>query len=149
LTLPPLRRRPEDIQPIAEHYVEYYAGLLGKKVPAISPALLSSLKSYHWPGNVRELMNVLERVIILTKGDVLGADHFTAPSPKGDQRPVHIPLPVNLKRFVSESVRDIEEQAITAALRHTLGRRGEAARLLGITYRTLLNKLKVYGMDTE
>jgi DNA-binding NtrC family response regulator len=149
LTLPPLRQRPEDIQPLAEHYVDYYATLLGKKVPAISPLLLDNLNGYHWPGNVRELMNVIERAIILTTGEVVEAEHFRVGGIKGDRGHVHFSLPMNLRQFINNSVREIETQAISAALRQTQGKRGEAAGLLRITYRTLLNKLKAYGMDSE
>jgi transcriptional regulator with GAF, ATPase, and Fis domain len=149
LTLPPLRQRPEDIQPLAEHYVEHYASLLGKRIPAISPLLLARLESYHWPGNVRELLNVLERAVILTTEDSLKAEHFTIASSKGDRGSDHITLPMDLKQYVTENTMALEERAIRAALSLAQGRRGEAARLLGITYRTLFNKLKAYGMDTE
>jgi two-component system response regulator AtoC len=131
IELPPLRDRGEDIIRLAGFFLERSAREIGKPVPALSPEAKDRLLAYAWPGNVRELENMMERAVILSEGEVEAGDldiDGDAPS-----RPV---------RF-----REIERNAIEAALTDNGGNRTRAARQLGISLRTLQYRLKDYGIN--
>jgi DNA-binding NtrC family response regulator len=148
LALPPLRDRLDDIPPLANHLLNRHAAMLGRGSLALSDGALDLLTRYHWPGNVRELANVLERTAILSRGPVITPEMLPALQPlvamaattRRDE---------DLPSQVAAVVERVEREAILRALERTSGRRNEAARLLGITYRTLLNKLNAYGMDPQ
>ena len=80
IAMPPLRERKDDIPLIAEHYARQYARKLGKRISGISPSAMEALLAYPWPGNIRELQNVVERAVILARGNVLGLSDFELPS---------------------------------------------------------------------
>ncbi len=144
LVLPPLRERMDDLPLLATHLLSRHARTLGKGTLTLSPEALEALARYPWPGNIRELANVLERAAILARGPVITPEVLPplqtaeAPSPGVDE-----PLPAQVEAAVAR----IEREAILRALARTGGRRNEAARLLGITYRTLLNKINAYRID--
>ena len=80
IAMPPLRERKDDIPLIAEHYARQYARKLGKRIRGVSPSAMEALLAYPWPGNIRELQNVVERAVILARGDFLGLSDFELPS---------------------------------------------------------------------
>ena len=136
ITLPPLRKRLEAIQVLTNYLVRSISTRVGKKVSEISDDTLKQIKSYEWPGNVRELHNVIERAIILSR----------------DSRLTLPPLTTSLIEITPESatkrlrtIRDLEKEAIEATIRETDGNRRKAAKILGISIRTLQYKLKEYG----
>jgi two-component system response regulator AtoC len=139
--VPPLRERPEDIPLLVDHFLALFRDALGKPVRGISDEALARLVAYRWPGNVRELENVIERAVILTRSEQLGVRE----------------LPTNVAACEAESDaggggdlslkrarRAAESEMIRRALRETDGNRTHAARLLGISHRALLYKLKEY-----
>lgn len=139
---PPLRERPEDIPLLVQHFLRTAAESLGVPAPDVPDDTMEYLSRYSWPGNVRELANAMERAVILARGrpmsTALFADHLhllEAPTPRasGVAASEGAELPINLA--------DLEAIAIERALEATGGNRTRAARLLGISERTLRNKL--------
>ncbi len=135
LHLPPLRERPEDIPVLVGHFLGKLRGRGGVSVSGIDPEAIRTLQGYPFPGNVRELENVVERAAILADGESLRAVDFSFLSGAASR-----PEPIG-------SLRDLEKRAIIAALRRHEGRRQPTSDELGITRRTLLNKIKEYGLQ--
>ncbi len=136
ITLPPLKKRLEAIQVLTNYLVRSISTRVGKKVSEISDDTLKQIKSYEWPGNVRELHNVIERAIILSRDSRLTLPPLTASLIEGTPESA-------TKRL--RSIRDLEKEAIEATIRETDGHRRKAAKILGISIRTLQYKLKEYG----
>lgn len=139
ITLDPLRERSEDIPVLAEYFLNTFSEKYKKKIKDYTPQAMDEIKKYSWPGNVRELMNTIERAVILSKGDHLGAaevhpcidGHKEAkPEVTGDM-----------------SLEELEKQAIIKTMDTVGGNKSEAARRLGITRMTLIKKLKIYSLE--
>ncbi|MCL4143092.1 UNVERIFIED_CONTAM: hypothetical protein GTU68_066237 [Idotea baltica] len=140
--IPALRERSADILPLAEHFLEMYARRNGIEVPVLSPEARESLLAWNWPGNVRELENVIQRSVILLEGNSVEPGDLTfgpAAGVSNAAQPSQI-APATL----SEAMADIERVAILATLECTGGNKTEAARRLGLTARTLSNKIKLW-----
>jgi two-component system response regulator AtoC len=148
VTVPPLRERREDIPLLVDHFLAQFRASLGKNVRGIANDAFAKLIAYAWPGNVRELENVIERAVILANDDRIGLRELPetvagnaspdAPAPK---TPGDYSLVPARRRFESDWIRD--------ALAAANGNRTHAARLLGISHRALLYKLKEYGLGRE
>lgn len=143
VTLPPLRRRQEDIPLLADHFAELLAARLNRPRPVLGGDFLEALSAYSWPGNVRELENLMDRVLI-TAGDreTLRADDLPSQIRNAGPRssvPENLDLKAALKRLEADYIR--------TALVRTGGNRAEAARRLGLSYPSLLSKIKLYGLD--
>jgi len=143
LRMPALRERPEDIPLLAEHIAQRLAGA-GQAQPRLTEAALAALKRYAFPGNVRELENILERAYALSEGVYIdAADLHLAPDAQeaaADQvGRTELPLQDYLDR--------VEREAIQAALARTGGNKTAAARLLGVTFRSLRYRLERLGLD--
>ena len=142
LELPPLRERPKDVPLLLDHFLARCRVSLGKAVQSVTDEALEHMLAYPWPGNVRELENVVERAVILADGDTIGL----ADLPENLASPAELngagKLELNLKR----ARRMAEIEVIRRALRKTDGNRTHAARLLEISHRALLYKLKEYGI---
>ncbi|RMG16350.1 MAG: sigma-54-dependent Fis family transcriptional regulator [Planctomycetota bacterium] len=146
IAIPPLRERREDIPVLAAHFVERFARRLGRPVRSISKRALLVLSGYEWPGNVRELENVIERAVMLAKGNELRPEHLFLPGsgstdPDGGAGPkgqgVGDPMPLA----------ELERRHILAVLKACGGNQKRAAGVLGISKSTLWRKLKGYGVD--
>ena len=126
---------------LVDHFLAHFRQALGKPIRGITDAALARLVAYPWPGNIRELENVIERGIILSDGESLGVEalpeNVRAPSPDSAR-----PGEFGMKR----ARRTFETDLIRRALRATSGNRTHAARLLEISHRALLYKLKEYGI---
>jgi len=148
--LPPLRKRVEDIPPLAEHFLALSARKLGRPKPRLTLANVEQLQRYHWPGNVRELQHVLERAVITAEGTRLAIDLPTgAAIPPA--RPAVAPDEVAPDRVLTDAeVRRLEADNIRAALRRTQGKVSGpdgAAELLGIKPTTLGSRIKALGLS--
>lgn len=144
IQLPPLRDRPGDITPLTDHFLGRFSQMYGKPAPALDSNTLHALTSHNWPGNVRELENCMHRAFLMCmEGNIL---------------PEHLGL-VQMPQVVGKqesspairtgmSIRDMERALIEQTLEHVKGNRTEAANLLGISIRTLRNKLKDYESGT-
>ena len=132
VNVPPLRDRPGDVPLLARHFAGRLAARHGVPVPEIADDALAALTAHAWPGNVRELRNVLERAVVLRAGEPIRAGDLGLASVSGAASPLD-----RVHR---------EREALLAALRRTGGRREEAAKLLGISVRTLYYRLKQWGI---
>jgi DNA-binding NtrC family response regulator len=141
--LPPLRERKDDIPLLAKHFIEKYCKLENRSVKGLTDETMVTLMEMTWKGNVRELENVIERAVLMCKGDVLDKENLFLP--ERDRQPdVATPstiLPVSLK--------EIEKSVILNTLDQTNGNRTHAAEILGISVRTLRNKMNEYRKKME
>jgi two-component system, NtrC family, response regulator HydG len=141
LQIPPLRERREDIPLLAQHFLKSFAEKNRKAIKGFSPRAMDRLLRYSWPGNVRELMNTVERGVVLSRSEYLDEE---ALSPILESA-----LPaeeVKQDLIVDASLGSVEKATILKTLGEAGGNKSEAARRLGITRRTLHQKLKKYGM---
>lgn len=137
IKVPPLRSRREDIIPLAGHFIRKIASREGIREKVLSPEAKDALLAYHWPGNVREMENVIERAMILTDGDLISTEHVM----------VHtdVPAPGESAPPVGTTIHEMEKGLILSTLRQVDNNRTKAASLLGISIRTLRNKLNEYS----
>jgi two-component system response regulator AtoC len=148
IRLPPLRDRREDIPLLAEHFLSRIAEEGESPPKRLSPDALRVLVGYVWPGNVRELRHVLERAALLSEDESIG-ERDLPPNlvlPPGELR---VALPEDalaIPETTSRIVREVERELIQRALARTANNRTEAARLLGLSRRALVYKLKDYGL---
>ena len=146
LGISPLRERTDDILPLAESFAAYYARQNGADVPRFSNDTAEQLKTWHWPGNVRELENVIQRAVVLMKDNTIEVDDLTF-GPSGDAEPVISAAEeaFDMAAFLADRpMAEIERVAILATLESARGNKTEAARRLGLTARTLSNKMKLW-----
>ncbi len=169
IKLPPLRERAEDLQMLARHFVEQAAAESGNPVPALQQDTLDAMAGHDWPGNVRELKNVIERAVLLSGGGPILPEHLPPDVARGrrgtpvagaagparaaasgpgnggegdaadpEGRVVQLP--------VGSTIRDAEERLIRSTLAHTGGNKTRAAKILGISLKTMHNKVKKYEL---
>jgi len=141
LVLPPLRKRGKDIALLAKVFAAKAAHSVGSRTPQFDETTLEAMASYPWPGNIRELQNVMERAVILSGGSKIRAEALNLPAIP--EKPGSASVR-DLKEAGARAVREREVFMIEDALAKEKGNRSAAARRLGITYRTLLNKVKKY-----
>jgi len=140
--LPPLREHKEDLPLLIEHLLEEISEKHGKKVSGVGADVMELLRSYPWPGNVRELRNVLERASIASDRGIIGRQHL--PSDFGHAAAT-VTAGLNGVRFpIGTTVDDMERELILQTLAATSQNKTRAAELLGISLKTLHNKLKEY-----
>jgi transcriptional regulator with PAS, ATPase and Fis domain len=167
LTIPPLRKRREDIPAMIHHFISYYKNRIGKEINRIAPTAVDALCRYNWPGNVRELMNVIERAMLISKTDEITLNdlpsiffHTNHPlieeivSNRADIPGNLAELEANwegkvLNEVKEEVMEQVERLYLTLILKKTRGKVGEAARLAGIHPRGLYNKMQKYGLSKE
>lgn len=143
LKVPPLRDRKEDIAPLVEVFIRQYATLNAKKVRGITKDAMEVLIRYNWPGNIRELKNIIERMIVLSSGDMLTMDQIPDDLRGGDAiKPGgQASVPEGVSR-----ISDAEKEMIRRALSENKGNKSVAAGKLGISRRTLYRKLEEYKL---
>jgi two-component system response regulator AtoC len=140
LVIPPLRERTSEIPGLALAFAAQAAKLVGMDPPPpIDPAALAMMSSYSWPGNIRELRNVIERAVLLCQGGRVTVEHLPGDRMRGPVRRVEAPA--------AGSEEDRERQRILHVLAACNGNQTEAARMLGIARRTLINRLEQYGIS--
>jgi DNA-binding NtrC family response regulator len=142
IQLPPLRERREDIPILTEHFVAYFCQENGRPDMKVDKTMLKAMKEYDWPGNVRELQNSIERAVVLTNGEVLGADDFVLAGPANQSSGNNDGLTAGM------SIAQMEKELILKTLEKCGQNRTRAAEMLDISVRTLRNKLKEYREDT-
>jgi len=153
LQLPPLRERPADILALSKHFIAHFSRANGVAERPFSAEAESFLTRHHWSGNVRELENTMHRAVLLAMGDEIGVDAIrlpdgsrldTAPQTDVAQRAAQV-ADATTRSFVGKTVAEVEQNLILDTLDHCLGNRTHAANILGISIRTLRNKLKEYS----
>jgi len=141
IKLPPLRDRKEDILPLVDHFIEKYNRIDSRNVEGLTDDALQMLVQMEWPGNVRELENITERAVLLCKTGVIGReDLFVMEDP---------PVADEQTFSMDGSLKEMEKKMIFHALGETDGNRTHAADILGISVRTLRNKLHEYRQNME
>ncbi len=149
LHVPPLRERPEDILPLARHFCKVYAERNGRPVPSLSPEVAERLVDHTWPGNVRELENVIQRAVVLGTSRELDPENLVF-GPTKDLLSSRAAEDLTLEDYAvahaiaNRTLADIERVAFLTTLECSNGNKTEAARRLGVTARTISNKLKIW-----
>jgi two-component system, response regulator FlrC len=153
LRLPPLRERPGDILALSEFFVKKYAAANGVPERPLSDTARRRLIEHRWPGNVRELENAMHRAVLLSTGEAI--EEFAIRLPDGQPmsqapeasvaRSASMAAEAASRSFVGQTVAAMEQQLIIDTLTHCFGNRTHAANILGISIRTLRNKLKEYS----
>jgi DNA-binding NtrC family response regulator len=138
IEMPPLRERPDDIPALVEHMLKTLPKPAGKEIAGIDDACLESLKRYRWPGNVRELRNVIERALVLAKGPLISAADLPPQlvGPAGQLRAITVEGGLSLD--------EMERRVILQTIELVGGNKSRAAEMLGISLKTLYNKLDRY-----
>ncbi|NOY70181.1 MAG: sigma-54-dependent Fis family transcriptional regulator [Deltaproteobacteria bacterium] len=144
LAIPPLRERVEDIPLLAQRFLNIFKEKNRKKIKGFTPGAMDILLKYGWPGNVRELENAVERAVILALDEFIGEKELPLNLAVGKEAQ-------SVKEMASPalggSLEEMEKEAIISTLRAVAGNKSVAARKLGLTRRTLYNKLHKYGLD--
>jgi len=162
LNMPPLRERPADIPALCEYFIHKYADANGFPARPLTADALAALTRYAWPGNVRELENTMHRALLLGTGSEIDLQAITLEGSPHDPADDATPAVVNAVAststagsgvtvlpggLVGKTVAQVERDLIIGTLGHCLGNRTHAANILGISIRTLRNKLKQYSND--
>jgi DNA-binding NtrC family response regulator len=141
IALPPLRERRDDVPILVQHFIEKFNSDSGKRVAGIHPDTLDVLKNYDWPGNIRELRNAVERAVILCDGELVQPEHLPpdlvgkAPERQSFKLPFGLPLDL------------VEKEYILASLQRNKGNKARTAEGLGVSEKTLYNKLNRYAAE--
>jgi DNA-binding NtrC family response regulator len=155
LKIPPLRERPADVIELAQYFVKKYAAANGVPVRPLAHEARRTLSVNYWPGNVRELENTMHRAVLMASGEEIGPEAILAPDGvRLDQQRAapgvaHAALAAEQvsRALVGRTVAEVERDLILETLKHCLGNRTHAANVLGISIRTLRNKLNEYAGD--
>jgi len=144
LSIPPLRERPDDIELLTRHYTENFCSAIGRATMTIDSTAREILSAYPWPGNARELENVIERAVIMAEKTILpehlGIALSTGVAPASDGS-------YSLPDIATRAAREAEIELIEKVLGETKGNKTKAAQKLGVSYKTLLNKIRDYGLE--
>ena len=140
IIVPPLRRRPEDIEPLAEHFLNRFAAETGRKLRGFTPEAVEAMQAYHWPGNIRELRNVIERAVVLSQGESIDVHELSLSqlAVPGDTDNAAMS---RLGPFVPTTIEEMERRHVLATLEAVGGNKTKAATILGIERSTLDRKL--------
>lgn len=159
VNVPALRERLEDIEPLARHFLDEATRTIGSSVRDFDADALARLRAYAWPGNVRELRNVIERAVLVAEGQVLTAidlgDRVSASGASAERSETAMAAAIGAMAPTGEHldfrdrIRAIETELILDALKKAQGNQTEAARILRMPLRTLVHKLKSYGLRGE
>jgi transcriptional regulator with PAS, ATPase and Fis domain len=146
LALPPLRERREDIPVLAEFFVRKFAGEAGRAIPALHPEFIRGLQAHSWPGNVREFSNFMRRLVTLNESDEIGPESLKtelSAAIYSNALPAASPAP-SLR--AGTSMREVERHLLEATLQSTGGNRTRTAEILGVSLRTIRNKIREHGL---
>lgn len=146
IDVPPLRHRPEDIHELADYFLQKFNSETGRRITGFSPQAQHQLKRYRWPGNVRELKNVIERAVVLARGEIIQLDELlltnlsTASESQFDVGTI-------VQEYHPESLEEVEQRHIDATLRATNWNKSKSAQILGIERSTLDRKIRKFGIQ--
>ncbi len=149
IEVPPLRERKADIEPLVVHFVAQLNRRLGTRVTGLSPDAMALLLAYQWPGNVRELENSLEHAAVMAEGGIIAPDSLPERLRRTPRTPINgfeLTFPEG-DLSVKRAQRQLEREFILRALAQTDGNRTQAARLLELSHRALLYKIKEFGLS--
>ena len=153
--VPPLRERREEIPVLVEHFLRLYSAKYGRTLNPLSDRLVKAFQAYAWPGNIRELENMVKRIVVLQSEDaiadeILGARRPTEPPAAAAERALRESedhgTPLSLREVGRRAAREAEREALRRVLYQTNWNRKKAARVLEVSYKTLLQKIKECGL---
>ena len=155
VTIPPLRDRKEQIVPFSQYFLNLYRTKYGRSVSSLSLRTLGAFKSYPWPGNIRELENTIKRIVLLEDEEAVVQTLVREKTGNGGAREIPQEIFPNMNSVDSADLRQVgrkaaetaEKRIIQNTLHETRWNRKDAARLLGVSYKTLLNKIQKYQLD--
>ena len=154
ITIPPLRDRGDDVFLLAEHFLERFKREFQKPALTFSADARARLRTYPWPGNVRELQNAVERAAILSKSSEIDTEALRLPEPKPSRE--DMPDGMLEEQFLWEGpLEEVSQRAVTHverfkiqnALRESKWNKTRAAEKLGVSYKTLLTKIRTLGLE--
>jgi DNA-binding NtrC family response regulator len=145
IVIPPLRERTDEIEALARLFVAKAAERCGRKGPALAPEVLELLQRHRWPGNIRELRNVMERAVLLTSGGTIGLDTFPANFLGGPLRAI-VGVPADPPPAAVALPEGDDRARVIAALAACDGNQTHAAKMLGISRRTLITRIEEYDL---
>lgn len=152
INIPPLRERQDDIELLANHFLQRFAADCGLPAPTLAHSALHALRNYSFPGNVRELENILERAFTLCDENIIQLEDLHLPSNDAGM-PTHTPArsghPTDAIDCLDSYLEEIEKEVICATLEKTKWNRTAAAKKLGVTFRSFRYRLKKLGLDTD
>lgn len=146
LEVPPLRERKDDISLLTTYFLKSFAQEFEKNVPRLSAEARQLLENYAWPGNVRELENAIERAMIFSNGPMLEASDFDLQT--NSSASFNAAEALSLSALSDAAAKSAEIEAICKVLGQTNWNKSRAAKVLGVSYKTLLNKVKEYGLES-
>jgi DNA-binding NtrC family response regulator len=139
LDVPPIRARPSDIPLLADHFLRLYADENGKRAHGFTPRAREALLGYPWPGNVRELQHAIEQAVVLCDGDLIGTEDLAIEPPNGDAEPLRLLVP-------GVTLAEVERYTIMRTLEAVGGSPTRAAKILGVSKRTIQYRLQEWGV---
>lgn len=143
ISLPPLRERREDIPLLAHHFLSFFGFKYGKNISAFSREYLEKMQSYSWPGNVRELRNAVERAVVICPGSIISSHDLPLKIQRTQEEIQHISIPIG------STVEEAEKKLILETLSSVGNNKAKASRILGVSRKTLHNKLNSFNWGTE
>ncbi len=146
IDMPPLRERREDIPFLVAHFLNKFCEKLDRPIKEVHPDVMSALYGYSWPGNVRELENVIERALVLCRGDAILPEDLPLELRQTPEIEAELDTLVSGEKGLAETLDAIEERIIRRALKNTGNVQAQAAKILGISRSNLQYKLKKYGL---
>jgi DNA-binding NtrC family response regulator len=148
VTIPPLRERAEDIPELVEHFISHYSRELKKELKTVATASMELLVKHPWTGNVRELQNCIERAVILTDGRMILPEHLGLRVKESAETGLsELPTEGSLQEVGNAATQFAESRMIRKVLKETGGNKTRAAEILKVSYKTLLTKIKDYGIE--
>jgi two-component system response regulator FlrC len=138
ISIPPLRERKDDLEPLCAFFIDKFCPPNRAPKPQFTPRAMEQMIEYHWPGNVRELENTVERAVLISEGPQIGPEHLLL------DRDLDGPAISEKSSLVGLTVKELEQRLIDQTLKHVNDNRTYAAKMLGISIRTLRNKLREY-----
>jgi DNA-binding NtrC family response regulator len=148
VTIPPLRERRDDIPALLEHFLSHFCREMKRAPKRLSDGAWQVMMNHPWAGNIRELQNCIERAVILSDGDVIDEEHLgIRPQELSEIHAREIALEGTLHDVAAAAVRMAETRMIRKVLKSTGGNKSRASHILGVSYKTLLTKIKDYGIE--
>jgi Nif-specific regulatory protein len=146
IVVPPLRKRPEDIPALAHFFLERFNGETGRRLTGFTPRALEAMLCYRWPGNVREMKNVIERAVVLSRGDSIDADDLVLSTLKTSSDTEAEALPGKVGSYEPIPLEEVERRHILATLKSTGWNKSRSAVILGIERSTLDRKIRRFEL---
>lgn len=147
IEIPPLRDRPEDVPLLSNHILQKYGGFYGSKIKVLRSSFVRFLQGYRWPGNVRELERVVRRFLVIEDEEAIRDELGSKRGPGGVSDDELLESDLNLKEMAAAAVARVESRAIERGLARAKWNKKRAAADLGISYKSLLNKIRDYGIE--